>query len=110
MCRELLVSADQQERLIESLLTLASGERGLDRQDSFDAATVVGRAIAMHRGTAERRRVRLCVSLGDALVVGDADLAERMAANLIDNAIRYNVPAGASTCASGSATGARSSP
>jgi signal transduction histidine kinase len=27
-------------------------------------------------------------------VLGDPDLAERMAANLIDNAIRYNVPGG----------------
>jgi signal transduction histidine kinase len=93
-CGELLVSGEQQERLIEALLTLATSERGLDRRDPFDLSTVTGKAISVHRAKAERRRLRVSVSLRDAPAAGDADLAERMAANLIDNAIRHNVPGG----------------
>jgi signal transduction histidine kinase len=43
---------------------------------------------------AEHRGLRLDVCFGHAAVQGDPDLTERMAANLIDNAIRYNLPGG----------------
>jgi signal transduction histidine kinase len=36
---ELLALGDQQERLIEALLTLASSERGIERWEPFDLAT-----------------------------------------------------------------------
>jgi signal transduction histidine kinase len=93
-CEELLASGEQQERLVEALLTLASSERGLDRRERLDLAAVAGRAVSVHRIDAERRGVRVSVSLGPAVVAGDPDLAERMAANLVDNAIRHNVPGG----------------
>jgi signal transduction histidine kinase len=93
-CQELLASGKQQERLLEALLTLASSERGLDRHDLFDLAAVAGRAISMHRPDAERRGVQVSISLAHASVAGDPDLAERMAANLVDNAIHYNTPGG----------------
>jgi signal transduction histidine kinase len=93
-CEELLVAGEQQERLIEALLTLASSERHLDRHDPFDLAAVAERAISVHSGDAERRGLRVDLSLAAAEVVGNPDLAERMAANLVDNAIRHNVPGG----------------
>lgn len=94
-CVELLAAGEQQERLIDALLALASSERGLDRQEHFDLAKVTRLALASHHTEAEHRGLRLAVSFGHAAVQGDPGLTERMAANLIDNAIRYNVPGGA---------------
>jgi signal transduction histidine kinase len=93
-CEELLASGEQQERLMEALLTLASSERGLDRHDRFDLAVVAGRALSSHRADADRGGLQVNVSLGRADVAGDPDLVERLAANLIDNAIRHNAPEG----------------
>lgn len=93
-CTDLLAAGEHQERLIEALLTLATSERGLDRREPVDLAKVARLAVASHVTEAERRELRLDISLGHAVVQGDPDLAERMAANLIDNAIRYNLPGG----------------
>jgi len=93
-CEDLLASGEQQERLMEALLTLASSERGLDRRDRFDLAEIAGRTVAAHGARAERQGVRTGLSLSHAEVVGDRDLIERMAANLVDNATRHNVPGG----------------
>ena len=93
-CEDLLASGEQQERLMEALLTLASSERGLDRHDRFDLAAVAGRAVSMFRAEADRQGLQASFSFGHANVVGNPDLVERMAANLVDNAIRHNVPGG----------------
>jgi signal transduction histidine kinase len=93
-CQDLLASGEQQERLIEALLALASSERGLDRWDRFDLATVTEQAASAYSTDAKRREVQVSVSLGAAPVAGNPDLAGRLAANLIDNAIRHNVPGG----------------
>jgi signal transduction histidine kinase len=93
-CEELLAAGEHQERLVEALLTLATSERGLDRRDPFDLSVTTRRALALHSAEAERRGLSLAVRFGHAVVRGDPDLAERMAANLIDNAIRYNRPGG----------------
>jgi signal transduction histidine kinase len=93
-CEELLVSGEGKERLIEALLTLASSERDLDRHDWFNLAVVTERAVSMHGGDAGRRGLRIGLSLSPAGVVGNPDLVESMAANLVDNAIRHNVPGG----------------
>jgi signal transduction histidine kinase len=43
---------------------------------------------------AERRGMRLTTTLGPAPATGDPNLAESLVANLIDNAIRHNLPGG----------------
>ena len=93
-CEELLAVGEHTERLVEALLTLATSERGLDRRDIFDLSAAARRALALHRAEAERRGLSLTTRFGHGAVCGDPDLAERMAANLIDNAIRYNLPGG----------------
>src|SRR6266568_677516 len=75
-CEELLVLGEQQERLIEALLTLACGERGVDRWDRFDLAELAGKVIADRAGEAERRGVRVQAALGAAPATGDPSLAE----------------------------------
>ena len=93
-CEELLAAGEHQERLVDALLTLATSERGLDRRERFDLAGTARQALASHCAEAGRRGLHLDVSAGRAEVRGDPDLTERMAANLIDNAFRYNVPGG----------------
>jgi signal transduction histidine kinase len=92
--QRVLATGEEQERLIEALLTLARSQRGLDRRESLDLAAVTGSALAATGPEAESRRVRVNASLGPAPALGDQRLAERLAANLVDNAIRHNTPGG----------------
>jgi signal transduction histidine kinase len=92
--RRVLATGDEQERLIEALLTLARSQRGLDRRDTLDLAVVTGDALAVSGPEAESRGVQVNATLGPAPVTGDQRLAERLAANLVDNAVRHNVEGG----------------
>jgi len=91
---QLLTLNDQQERLIDGLLTLASSERGVAEWESFDLAQVAGRALEQRREDAGRRGLRIDAALSPAPAAGDPSLAESLVANLIDNALRHNVEAG----------------
>jgi signal transduction histidine kinase len=88
------VLGEQQERLIEALLTLACGERGVERWDPFDLAEVTGKAIADRQGEAQRRGLRIDATLGAAPATSDRRLAESLVANLVENALRHNVADG----------------
>ena len=89
-----LATGEEQERLIEALLTLARSQRGLDRREPLDLAAVTSAAVSATRAEAAEREVRVNVSLAPAASQGDQRLAERLAANLVDNAVRHNVPGG----------------
>ena len=93
-CQEVLALGDQQERLIEALLTLASSERGVEQWEPFDLADVAGKVTDGRRHEASRRGIRLDTTLTAAPATGDPSLAESLVANLVDNAIRHNVPGG----------------
>jgi signal transduction histidine kinase len=93
-CERALAAGEQQERLIASLLTLARGERGLDAFEPFDLGAVATGAVAAVRDEAEARGVTVAADTGPVLALGDSRLAEQLAANLADNAVRYNVPGG----------------
>jgi signal transduction histidine kinase len=91
-CEQVLALGTGTERLIDGLLTLATGERGIERRESFDLAAVAARVVAS-RG-AGPGGVRLSPVLGPAPAEGDPRLAESLVANLADNALAYNVPGG----------------
>jgi signal transduction histidine kinase len=93
-CREALNLGEQQERLIEALLTLASSERGLEQWEPFDLADVAAKAIDDRIQEAERRGLHVATKLSAAPATGDPSLAESLVANLVDNAVRHNVPGG----------------
>jgi len=93
-CERALAAGEQQERLIAALLTLARGERGLDAFEPFDLGAVAADALEARRDEAQARGVTVTADLTAAPALGDPRLAERLAANLADNAIRYNVPGG----------------
>jgi signal transduction histidine kinase len=93
-CQEVLALGDQQERLIGALLTLASSERGIEQWEPFDLADAAGTAIGYRRHEAEHRGLCVRTALSAAPATGDPSLAESLVANLVDNAIRHNVPGG----------------
>ncbi|HTZ07896.1 MAG TPA: ATP-binding protein [Acidimicrobiales bacterium] len=89
----ILVSGGQQERLIEALLTLARGEAGLEHREPVDLSVVVeGALLGMPASGGTGVAVRADVM--PATVMGDPRLIERLVANLLDNAVRHNVPGG----------------
>jgi signal transduction histidine kinase len=89
-----LAAGRQQERLIEALLTLARSERGLDEREPFDLAAVTATMLHARQREAERRHLYVHATLEPAQTAGDPRLAERLVANLLDNALRYNQPHG----------------
>jgi signal transduction histidine kinase len=93
-CERALAAGEQQERLIAALLTLARGERGLDTFEPFDLGDIAAGVLAALREEAAARGVTVTADLGAAPALGDPRLAERLAANLADNAIRYNATGG----------------
>jgi signal transduction histidine kinase len=93
-CEELVELGDQQERLIAALLALASSQRGIGQLGCLDLADIAGDALLARQEEAERHGIRLRAALAAAPVTADPSLAESLVANLIDNAIRHNLPGG----------------
>ncbi len=91
---QLLALGDQQERLIDALLTLASSERGIEQWQPFDLGEIAGKAIMDYRQGAERRGITIDAALTAAPATGDPQLADSLVANLVDNAIRHNLDGG----------------
>ncbi len=94
-CEQVLEESEQQEQLIEALLTLAQGQRGIDRAETFDLASLAGEVLGSREG---RRRHPWCRHRPGPDARDDlpatARLIERLVSNLVDNAIRHNVPGG----------------
>jgi signal transduction histidine kinase len=93
-CERVLVVGEQQERLIEALLTLSRSQRGLDRREPFDLAAITAAAVEARLPDAEARGLHVDASFEPARASGDPRLGERLVANLLDNAARHNVPGG----------------
>jgi signal transduction histidine kinase len=97
----ILASCGQQWRLIEALLELTRSRRGLDRQEPVDLAAIASRALQAHQPGG----LDSVVALEPAVVSGDRTLLERLAANLVSNAIRHNTPRGRIEVATRTAAG-----
>jgi signal transduction histidine kinase len=86
--------SDRANALVESLLLLARTEaqsgRRLSKKVEADLAT--GAAAALSAMSREINRIHLTVEsdLKPAPVVGDPGLLDRLAGNLVENAVRYN--------------------
>jgi signal transduction histidine kinase len=94
MSRRLLQIGGDQERLLEALLTLASSERGLDHRQPLDLSLIADELLLTANAEAEQLGLQTDASISPAPIAGDPALIERLVANLIDNAIRYNKPSG----------------
>jgi signal transduction histidine kinase len=89
---EMLRNTERSERLIDGLLVLAQGERGLHDPAPVALDEVVEQVVTDHDG-----QVRLVRRIEPVTVVGDEVLLTRLVANLVENAIRYNRPDGTVT-------------
>jgi signal transduction histidine kinase len=97
-CERVLAAGQQQERLIEALLTLARSQRGLDHYERVDLAGLAREVTDARVAEAQHHGVELAARAdGTALVAGDLRLAERLITNLVDNAIRHNMAGGSVT-------------
>ena len=94
ICQDVLEAGEQQEQLIEALLTLARSQRGLDHRQDLDLAVIVTKVHDASKSEAAARDLRLDVSVRPTPLMGDPQLIERLASNLVQNALHYNVPGG----------------
>jgi signal transduction histidine kinase len=97
MGEDVRAAVDHAEHLIGALLILARNERGLTVREEVDLATAA--EDVLDTASLGDRWVR--AALEPAVISGDPVLAERLIANLVDNAVRYNIAAGdiwISTC------------
>jgi len=90
MAEDIRGAVDHAERLIGALLILARNERGLTVHEPVDLATVAEDVL----DAADLRGRQVHATLEPALIAGDPVLVERLVANLVDNAVRYNVDPG----------------
>jgi len=89
-----LASEQQLEAMIDALLTLTRGQAGLERREHLDLAAIAAKALLARESQAAERNLDVRATLDPAPSTGDPRLIERLLANLIDNAIRHNVPEG----------------
>ncbi|ONK09769.1 ATP-binding protein [Streptomyces sp. MP131-18] len=105
MAHDVRAAVEQSRRTLDGLLALAGSQAAprerlpADLADAADAALGDAAAEARARGVTPRARLR------PARVRGEPVLLERMARNLVDNALRYNHPGGRITVQAGTAAG-----
>jgi signal transduction histidine kinase len=92
--RELLTSNAEQERLIEALLTLASGEAATGPREPLDLAAISREALAAACPAIKRLDLDVQADIEPAVLDGDPQLVQQLVTNLIDNAARHNIPGG----------------
>ncbi|WP_328493677.1 ATP-binding protein [Streptomyces sp. NBC_00414] len=86
-CLRVRAAGQEQERLIEALLMLARGQRGVCERESVDLAVLAGDLLP-------EGGPRVDAELSSAPLLGDPQLVERLVSNLLENAVRHNVPEG----------------
>jgi len=95
--REATMRAD---RLVDSLLLLAQSERRIDGvtgpavRERVELLDVAAQALSAVAGEVQERRLAVATSYAPAGVLGDRGLLERLAGNLVENAVRHNLPDG----------------
>lgn len=91
-------AAERAQRLVASLLTLArlqaveSGD--LEVREPVDLAVLIPHVVAAVVGEAESKGVSIETEIEPAVTIGDPGLLERLVGNLLENAIRHNIPNG----------------
>jgi signal transduction histidine kinase len=90
MGARIVAACERQERLLEALLTLSRSEYGRLRREPVDLAATAAHVLRArnHHG------LRSATALEPARTTGDPQLIERLVANLVENAVRHNIPGG----------------
>jgi signal transduction histidine kinase len=88
----LLATNERSERLVEGLLTLARSELETGERRNLDLAEVAAAAVDHEESKAIELGVTLTIDLQPAPVTGSPVLVERLAANVVENAVRHSSP------------------
>ncbi|MFF4863370.1 sensor histidine kinase [Streptomyces sp. NPDC001231] len=89
--KTLLATNERSEQLVEGLLLLARSDNQIVERKPVDLAEVASQAIDQVHGEAEAKGVEIRGERKPAVVQGNGVLLERIALNLVQNAVRYNV-------------------
>lgn len=90
--KTLLATNERSEQLVEGLLLLARSDNQIVERKPVDLAEVASRAVDQVRAEADAKGVEIRSECAPAVVQGNGVLLERIALNLVQNAVRYNVP------------------
>jgi signal transduction histidine kinase len=93
MARDVHTALNRAERLVDSLLTLTRSQYLVHHHDEVDLATIAEDALDL-RAAQLAGGVTVRTELGAAPAIGDRALLDQLVGNLVDNAIRHNVPDG----------------
>jgi len=94
MAASVVEASRRTEALLSSLLILARSQRDLVRRERAELGTAARGAVDLLAQEARDESVAIELRLEPAWVEGDPALLERLAANLIENGLRYNRPGG----------------
>jgi signal transduction histidine kinase len=97
LSRQLLATNERNERLVDGLLTLAETDGGLMTNTPLRLDQIVAETVESLRNAAKERGVEIETMLDPVTVNGERPLLERLANNLLFNAIKYNYPGGTVT-------------
>ncbi|SDD48729.1 sensor histidine kinase [Streptomyces prasinopilosus] len=89
--KTLLATNERSEQLVEGLLLLARSDNQIVERKSVDLAEVASQAIDQVHAEAQAKGVEIRGARKPAVVRGNGVLLERIALNLVQNAVRYNV-------------------
>ncbi|WP_435223561.1 sensor histidine kinase [Streptomyces sp. Tue6028] len=92
--KTLLATNERSEQLVEGLLLLARSDNQIVERKPVDLAEVAEQAVDQVHAEAESKGVEIRGDRKPAVVQGNGVLLERVALNLVQNAVRYNVPEG----------------
>jgi signal transduction histidine kinase len=92
--KTLLATNERSEQLVEGLLLLARSDNQIVERKPVDLAEVAEQAVDQVHAEAEAKGVVIRGEQKPAVVQGNGVLLERIALNLVQNAVRYNVPEG----------------
>ncbi|MBY8338825.1 HAMP domain-containing histidine kinase [Streptomyces spinosirectus] len=90
--KTLLATNERSEQLVEGLLLLARSDNQIVERKPVDLAEVAEQAVDQVRAEADAKGVVIRGEQKPAIVQGNGVLLERIALNLVQNAVRYNVP------------------
>ncbi|WP_155056520.1 sensor histidine kinase [Streptomyces blattellae] len=90
--KTLLSTNERSEQLVEGLLLLARSDNQIVERGPVDLAEVASQAVDQVHAEAQANGVEIRGEQKSAVVQGNGVLLERIALNLVQNAVRYNVP------------------
>ena len=105
MAGDIATAIETSQRTLDGLLILAQSQAGPIRRTPVNLADVAAAAVATHPDRATNGAITLNTDLQPAPTSGEPALLERMTANLLDNALRYNHNGGQVTVTTGTVNG-----